>query len=256
MNARFPSSRLQRGGRDVTLFDSTGTPPEIAAFLRPLIVNVYNQMPDLPIDAITAAELPRITALLASHMPRDPRLMKSEFGEVLTTLLVEQIKGLRVPVYKHTHKTAPNMPVFGVDVIAVALDRSDAKVRVVFFFHQVKTSDSGERPPSVSYQLRTEFQAITPIIFDLEIAFIRRDLKRRRALSADDSSLLDTLDVVTYDAAEVVFCPFLVIDASRYYDGCLDPVLSDAYPRPVDASIARVADLELVYTTAMEIPHA
>ena len=243
---------VQRNGKDIDIFRSTGSAPDLAAFLKPLVIGVYNQLPVLPPGVIATAGLPRIAAALTSHMPRTQILKKSEFGEVVATLIVERIIGRQVPVYKHPHKTSPNMPVFGVDVIAFAHRELGGERQLIVYLYQVKTSEAADRPPTVSYELKKEFTNLTAVLFDQEIAFVQRHLRLRQAtLTTDEAAIFVLLDAASFDTSDVIFCPFLVVDEDCHYEGVLDPVVSCAYAKPLLSTITRIVELQNVYTLAM-----
>jgi hypothetical protein len=92
-------------------------------------------------------------------------LKKGEFGEILATLFSQQIKDRFVPIYKHSHKTIRNMPIYGFDCVAIFIDKKELEPHIRIFLYEVKTTESRKPYPTISYQIRDMFRNISPEIF-------------------------------------------------------------------------------------------
>jgi hypothetical protein len=228
----------------VRIFDTSSSTEELVAYLRPQVIRVFNQHRAIPEDIFEKAGVSRIRDLLTQNMPAKANLKKAEFGEILATLFAEQVEGRWVPVYKHTHKTARNMPVFGLDCVAIL---AESENDLQFYFYEVKTTESSTRYPTVCYQIRNSFQSLSPEVFDTEVAFIWKQVQPDQ----QTQQIVDRLAEISYEEADLVLCAFLVASAENYQSSFPVPFCSGAYDREIEAVVVRIEELSEVYLTIM-----
>jgi len=238
-------------GVNVEIFDAKPGADALAQFLKPKILEVYNQFYHTPEDPLARAGLPRIQRLLTSTLPTTHSLKKGEFGEILATLFAEHIKTRVVPIYKHSHKTARNMAVHGMDCIAFTIEQQENENLLKIFFYEVKTTESCEPYPTVCYQIRNAFRKIDEELFDGEIAFIWRQLNDKRDLSDLEQVLVELLAISTFDQTDFLLCPFLVVEANNFQKTFTVPFCSESYIKPIEPLIVRITNLNDAYSNSM-----
>lgn len=253
MDNHFHKSEEQNvNGVNVEIFDGPTDADTLAQFLKPKILEIYNQFYHTPEDALARAGLPRIQILLTSIMPTTHSLKKGEFGEILATLFAEHIKTRVVPIYKHSHKTARNMAVHGMDCVAVIIEQQEDEHLLKLFFYEVKTTESSIRYPSVCYQIRDAFRNVNEELFDVETAFIWRQLNQKGDLSDLEQLLIALLANATFDQTDFIFCPFLVVEANKFQDSFLVPFCSERYIKPIEPLVVRITNLNDAYSNSID----
>jgi hypothetical protein len=238
-------------GIRIEAFDNCVNHNELILFLKPLVIQIYNQFYIPPSRALARSGLPNIQRLLSSNIPTTNTLKKGEFGEILATLFSQQIKDRSVPVYKHSHKTSRNMPVHGFDCVAIIVDYNEQEPHLRFFLYEVKTTESRLPYPDFSYQIRDTFRNVSPEIFSAEIAFIWRQLSGRAVLSPEENAISELLEVAIYETCDITFCPFIVTDAVNYRETFAVPFCNEIYDKPLEPAVLRVQDLNTVYQQTM-----
>jgi hypothetical protein len=241
-------------GAMVEIFEPSVPNEELGEFLRPQMVLVYNQYYVPPEEPIARAGLPRVQELLTSHMPTSANLKKAEFGEVLATLFLRDVKERMVPVYKHSHKTARNMPVHGFDCLAFIIPaEAGSESHLTACFCEVKTTESETPYPTVCYEIRHAFEDVTPEVFDADLAFIWRRLQGRDQLMPGEGLILEALKTTSYVDSSVLFVAFLVAEGDTYQDTFPVPFCSGEYTRPLEPIVVRISGLNHVYSVAMAV---
>lgn len=106
------------------------------------------------IDHLVGVELverligkPTALAAQAARLPKSPRQMSADFGEILATEFVDQCTDYRVPVRRLRFKADRELPMPGDDIVALAVDGSprllkgEAKSRVAMNASTVEGAD-------------------------------------------------------------------------------------------------------------------
>lgn len=239
---------LVRHEKPVEILSSSVGQDELLAYLRPRILRIYNQfMRDVP-EAAERAGLKNIAKTLRKYIPDTLNLKKAEFGEIIATLYLESFKGHTVPVYKHSHKTSPNVPFHGLDCLSFIVAGRDEGEQVLVFFCEAKTTSQEKKHPTVSYKIRDSFRILDGDSFDRELAFIKKHL----LATGRESNLLQMLDKVNFENVNGYLTAVLVVENSKYEDTYLDPFCKEDYVWGVEAAVIGFDNLGSLFLAAMD----
>ena len=98
---------------------------------------------------------------------------------------------------------------------------------------------------------RDSFEKTYAETFDVEVAFIWRQLRNKGVLSPHEGLIVELLETVFYDNADLLFCPFLVAEAISYQDTFPAPFCSDEYDKPLEPVVVRISGIDNVYRATM-----
>jgi len=129
----------------------------VISHIRDLLIHARLDLEFLQ-DAAQHLGWDKVQALAASTQPKGVKMQRGEFGEVLSSAMLQQFHGYTIPVQKLRFAISSDQSLPGTDVIALRLDKRGKITEVGFVESKLRTKNDTGAAVQGYEQLKRDYE--------------------------------------------------------------------------------------------------